>query len=128
MDTKKIIFLSSKVFLGFPMIIFGLNKFLGFINVAPPNDATAQAFLGAMFTSYLYQLVAVVEIVGGILTLIPRTALIGALLLLPVVTNIAAFHFAHDLPGNGLWLLPLFTQIAVLYFFKDNLQQLIKLT
>ena len=34
------------------MLIFGLNKFFGFIPVEPPADNTAQQFMGAMFTSY----------------------------------------------------------------------------
>ena len=49
------------------MVIFGLNKFFGFIPVEPPIDPIAQSFMGAMFTSYLFIVVALVEIVGGIL-------------------------------------------------------------
>ena len=124
MNTQKIIFLSAKFLLGFPMIIFGLNKFLGFIAVDPPADPTAQSFLGTMFSSYLYLIVAFVEIIGGILVLIPKTALIGTMLLLPVITNIAAFHFAHDLPGNGIWIFPTIMQVVVLSFYTDHLKKL----
>lgn len=82
------------------MIVFGLNKLLGFLETPPPEGLEAQVFLGAMFTSYLGKLVAVFEVAGGILLLIPRTSFIALLILAPVVLNIAVFHFAHDFVGK----------------------------
>ncbi|MEM7297876.1 MAG: hypothetical protein AAF391_06380 [Bacteroidota bacterium] len=125
MDTQKIIFLSVKVLLGTLMIVFGLNKFLGFIPVEPPTDATAQTFLGTMFSSYLYKVVALVEIIGGVLLFVPKRAFLGTLLLLPVMFNIVAFHVAHDMPGNGIWLAPTFLFVAVLVFFRDKMKALV---
>ncbi len=88
------------------MLVFGLNKFFNFIPVTPPVDPTAQQFLGTMFTSYLFVVVALAEIVGGILLLLPKTRFLGWLVLLPIIFNIIAFHIAHDFIGNGIWLLP----------------------
>ncbi len=124
MDTHKIIFSVTKLLLGLPMIIFGLNKFLGFIQIDPPVDPAAQTFLGAMFTTYLFRFVAIIEIVGGIMLLIPRTAFIGTLMLLPIIANIVLFHLAHDMPGNGIWVFPTIMTVSVLYFFKDNFKSL----
>lgn len=112
--------------LGILMIIFGLNKFLGFIAVDPPADPVAQAFLGNMFTTYLFKVVALVEIVGGILLLVPKLRLLGWMLLAPVVFNIVAFHVAHDFIGNGIWLLPTVLFIWVGINFRASLSQLIK--
>ena len=92
--------------LGILLLIFGLNKFLGFIPVEPPADPTAQQFMGTMFGSYLFVVVALAEIIGGVFLFIPRLRFAGWLLLLPVVFNIVAFHLAHDFIGNGIWLLP----------------------
>ena len=100
---QKIAF-AARYLLGIPMIIFGLNKFFGFIDMPPPPGEAAQAFLGAMFTSYLAKIVAVTELVGGALLLLPKTAFIGLLMLAPVIANIVWFHLAHDMPGNGLWI------------------------
>ena len=36
------------------MLVFGLNKFIGFIPVDPPADPLAQQFMGAMFSTYLF--------------------------------------------------------------------------
>ncbi len=112
--------------LGLLMIVFGLNKFFGFIAVVPPEDATAQQFLMSMFGSYLFGVVAVAEVLRGILLFLNRTRYLGWLLLSPIVFNIVAFHLAHDFVGNGIWLLP--TALFVLggYFLKDNTIQLLK--
>jgi len=115
----------AKILLGVPLIIFGFNKFFLFANVAPPEGEIAQQFLGTMFGTYLAKFVGFIEIVGGVLLLIPKTSFVGMLLLLPVVANISVFHFAHDLPGNGIWLFTLATQIAVVYVFKDRFKTLL---
>ena len=125
MDTRKIIFLAAKVFLGTLMIIFGLNKFLGFIAIQPPADPVAQTFLGTMFSSYLFKVVAITEIVGGILLFIPRYAFVGMLILLPVMFNIIAFHIAHDMPGNGIWLGSTILYLVLIVFFTDRYKTII---
>lgn len=111
-------------FLALLMIIFGLNKFLGFIPVEPPADPTAQKFMGAMFSTYLFKVVAMAEIIGGILLVVPKTRFIGWLILLPVIMNIVAFHIAHDFIGNGIWLLPTLLFIAIGYFNKGRFKSL----
>ncbi len=88
------------------MIVFGLNKFMGFMAVDPPGDPVAQQFMGAMFSSYLYVMVGIAEIIGGILLLIPQFRLVGWLLQGVIIFNIIAFHLAHDFIGNGIWLIP----------------------
>lgn len=109
--------------LGFLMIIFGLNKFLGFIAVDPPADPVAQSFLGTMFTTYLFKVVAVIEIVGGALLMVPKLRFLGWLILSPVIFNIAAFHVAHDFVGNGIWLLPSILFVWVGVNFRTSLSQ-----
>lgn len=102
--------------LGVLMIIFGLNKFLGFIPVEPPANETAQKFLGTMFTSYLFVVVALSEMLGGALLFLSKTRKWGMLILAPVVFNIVAFHIAHDFIGNGIWLLPTILVFVGMYY------------
>ena len=98
------------------MVVFGMNKFFNFIPVEPPSDPIAQQFLGAMFTSYLYIVVAIAEIVGGILLLLPKTRFLGWLVLLPILFNIVMFHLAHDFIGNSIWLLPTILFIVISWY------------
>ena len=114
------------ILLGLLMMIFGLNKFLGFIQVEPPADQTAQVFLGTMFTSYLFWLVGIIEVVAGILFIIPKLRLIGWIVLLPVMINIVAFHIAHDFIGNGIWLLPTVLFCVVAYAHREKLSNSFK--
>jgi len=111
--------------LGLLMLVFGLNKFLGFIAVELPSDPIAQQFMGAMFSSYLYAAVGVAEILGGLLLILPKTRFTGWLILLPIIFNIVAFHIAHDFIGNGIWLLPTLLFIALSIFIKDKISSLI---
>lgn len=121
---KKKIETVSAVLLALLMIIFGLNKFIGFIAVAPPDDPVAQQFLGAMFTSYLYIVVGLIEIIGGFLLLLPRFRFIGWLLLGVIIFNIVTFHITHDFIGNGIWLIPTCLFIIMGYFQIPNLTTL----
>jgi uncharacterized membrane protein YphA (DoxX/SURF4 family) len=116
---------AATAFLALPFIVFGLNKFIGFASPPPPTDPVAQAFLGAMFTSFLAPLTGAIEIVGGLLVFVRRTAFLGWLLLAPIVVSISAFHIMHDMPGNGIWLISLLCFAVVGYGHKDRIADLI---
>ncbi|MEM8999357.1 MAG: hypothetical protein AAGB24_03765 [Bacteroidota bacterium] len=105
------------------MVVFGLNKFFGFIAVQPPVDPISQQFLGMMFSSYLFVVIALGEILGGTLLFIPRTRVLGWLMLTPIMFNIIAFHVAHDFIGNGIWLTPSLLFLAEGYLLrKENVK------
>lgn len=80
---------------GLSFLNAGLNKFFNYIPV-PPDMPESQV---TMFTAmdqigWLFPLVAVVEIVGGILLVIPRFRALGALMLFPILVGIIIIHFA----------------------------------
>jgi putative oxidoreductase len=124
---KNYINIGFRVLLALPFIVFGLNKFLLFANTPPPTDPTAQAFLGAMFGSFLAKLVGATEILAGILLVFNRTSFLGSLILLPVTVNIAAFHLSHDNPGNGIWLITTALHAIVIYLQREKWSQLTSL-
>ncbi len=120
MMKKELIVQIAKYLFALHLIIFGANKFLLFANFPPPTDETAQLFMGGMFGTYLAKLVGLVEIIGGILLLIPKTSFIGFLMLLPVVANIVMYHIAHDMPGNGIWLFTLALSLIIAFGEKEQ--------
>lgn len=115
---------TAAILLGMLMLTFGINKFSGFIAVEPPSDPTAQQFMGAMFSSYLFVVVAIAEITGGILLLIPRFRFAGWLIQGVIIFNIVAFHIAHDFIGNGIWLLPTLLFLVVGFFQIKNISKI----
>lgn len=124
---KKYLNLAATVALALPMLVFGLNKLLSFASMPPPEGEEARVFLTAMFTTYLVKVVAWTEIIGGALLLYRRTSFLGVLLLLPVVFNIAAFHIAHDMPGNGIWIVTTALYAVVAYIHKNQFKTLAEL-
>lgn len=122
---KKLIFKIARYLLAFMMIVFGANKFLGFIEMPPPQGELAQKFMGAMFTTYLFKVVAITQIIGGVLLMIPKTAFIGLLMMLPIVVNIVGFHLFHDMPGNGMWLFVVLIIGIIALGYKDQFSKLI---
>jgi len=104
----KIVALIARVLLGLVFLVFGLNLFLHFIHMPPP-EGQAGAFFGALFVSgYIYP-IAVLQVVGGLLMLSGRFIPIGLVLLGPVIVNIVLFHICLDPKG-----LPMAIGVAVL--------------
>ena len=81
-----------RILLGLMVLIFGLNKFLQFMPM-PPLPEVAGEFMGALVNSgYLMVLVAVVEIVAGVMLLINRSQPLALIMLFPILLN-AFFKF-----------------------------------
>lgn len=88
--------------LGLAFIVFGLNYFLNFIPMPPPEKGTPPAmFLGAMAGSGYFAFVKILEIAGGLLVAIPKTRNLGLLVLGPIIVNILAFNIFFT-NGAGL--------------------------
>ena len=89
---KKIITVISILF-GLLFINSGLNKFFNYVPM--PKDMPEQmmkVMQAFMQIGWLFPLVAVAEIVGGILFMIPRFRALGAIVILPVMTGIVLTH------------------------------------
>lgn len=59
---------------------------------APPEGTPAAHFMTAFAPTGYMHFVKIIELLGGLLVIIPRTRNIGLLFLGPVVINILAFH------------------------------------
>jgi uncharacterized membrane protein YphA (DoxX/SURF4 family) len=93
---------------GLMFINAGLNKFFNYMPM-PENmpEDTMKMVTGMMAITWLMPLIAVAEIVGGILFIIPKTRALGALVLLPVMVGIVLTHLMVD-PSGLLLALALF--------------------
>lgn len=89
---NKILFVVCLLF-GLLLINGGLNKFLNYMPV--PADMPAEMmkdFQALTEISWLLPLIAVAEIVGGILIILPQTRALGAIIVFPVYVGILLTH------------------------------------
>ncbi len=98
----KIITIILRVLLGAPFLIFGLNKFFGFIEM-PPMEGEAGQFMGLLFQSGYLHVVGLVEVVCGALILVGLFTPLALVVLMPVCINILLFHLLLA-GGSGIEL------------------------
>ena len=108
----KIAAIIARVLLGLIFVVFGSNIFLHFIPMPPPPPTLAGDFSKALFLSHYLHVVALFQIVGGLILLIGRFVPLGLTLLAPVIVNIDLVHILMDPSG-----LPLAAVISILLIF-----------
>ena len=85
---RKILFVFSLLF-GLMFINAGLNKFFNYMPAPKDLPESMLKVMGAfMEISWLMPLVGIVEIIGGILFIIPKYRALGALIIFPVMIGI----------------------------------------
>jgi uncharacterized membrane protein YphA (DoxX/SURF4 family) len=88
----KIVTLIARILLGLIFVVFGLNGFLNFLSMGPMPTGLAGQFMGALFLSHYYWVVATLQIAGGLLLLVNRFVPLALVLLGPVIVNILCYH------------------------------------
>ena len=88
--------------LGLMFIAFGLMFLLDLVpeQPPPPEGSPMALFMGALAPTGYLTFVKVLEVLGGVLVAIPRTRILGLLVLGPILVNIVAFHVF--ISGDGI--------------------------
>jgi len=96
---QKILTVLSVLF-GLMMLNGGLNKFFNYMP-APDDlpEPMMNDFIAFMEISWLMPLIAITEIVGGVLFMIPRTRALGALVIFPIMVGILLTHIIVEPSG-----------------------------
>src|SRR2546430_13289722 len=108
----KIATIIARVLLGLIFVVFGSNIFLHFIPMPQPPPGLVGDFTKALFVSHYLHVVAVFQIVGGLLLLIGRFVPLGLVLLAPVIVNIDLVHILMEPSG-----LPMAAVVSILLVF-----------
>ena len=123
---KSKILLAAQVLLGLIFVLFGVNFFVPFIPIPPPNEA-AGAFLGALFgTGYMFPWIKVTEIICGLALLTGMFAPLALIILAPIILNIAGVHFILDTGGAPMTAAILVLSLLVAYRQKNAYAPLLK--
>ena len=107
----KVLTIIVRSLLGLTFVVFGLNAFLQFIPLPPPQGLAGD-FMKALLVSHYYYVVAILQIAGGAICLLGRFVPLGLTLLCPVIVNILLFHIFLEPSG-----LPLAVVVSVLALF-----------
>lgn len=119
MKSKLLTILS--VIMGLLLINGGLNKFFNYMPV--PDDLApelAKDFAALIEISWLMPLIAIAEIVGGILIMAPKTRALGALVIFPVMVGVLLTHIFVD-PSQ--LIVPLVIWAILIWIIIDNKQK-----
>ena len=101
---QKITFVLSLLF-GLFFINAGLDKFFHYMPM--PKDISPElmkAMGGIMAISWLMPLIAVAELVGGLLIILPKTRALGAIIVFPVMVGIVLTNTVTDTSGLPMTL------------------------
>src|ERR1700681_8607 len=94
---------------GVIFLVMGLNGFLNFIPMPPP-DGIAGQFIGALYVSHYLWVIFAFQVIAGVLLLGNRYVPLAVAVLAPVIVNILSFHALMAPSG-----LPLAVFVAVLW-------------
>ena len=123
---KKILFVVSLLF-GLMFINAGLNKFLNYMPV--PTDLPEnmmQMMTAFMQIGWLMPLIAVAEIVGGILFIISKTRALGAIIIFPVLVGIVLTHITVAPSGLPIALILMGIEVWVMIENREKYLPMVK--
>jgi len=110
----------ARVLLGLVFAVFGSNAFLHFIPM-PPMQGQAGAFIGALVSSGYIYVIALLQVVGGLLLLIgARFVPLGLTLLGPVIVNIMLYHIFLDPSGLPMACVICVLALFLLWVYRDR--------
>lgn len=110
---------AARLVLGAIFTIFGLNGFFNFMST-PEMPEAAGAFLGALAASgYMFPMIKIVEIVGGVMLLLGRYVPLALVLLAPGIVNITLFHVFLAPGGLILAAVLLALELYLAWSFRD---------
>ncbi|MBF2708012.1 DoxX family protein [Flavobacterium soyangense] len=123
---QKIIFVISLLF-GLMFINSGLNKFFNYIP-APADlpEKLVKTMKAFMEIGWLFPLVAVAEILGGILFIIPKFRALGAVVIFPIMIGILLTHILTAPSGLPIALVLFAINLWVIYENRDKYLPMVK--
>jgi len=104
-----------RILLGLILLVFGANKFLQFMPTPPMEGAPAD-FMGALFaTGYMFPMIAITEIVAGVLLLTNKWTGLALVLTATISVNIVLFHLVLAPSGIAAAALVAVLNAALIY-------------
>ncbi len=123
---KKILFAVSLLF-GLVFINAGLNKFFNYIPMPKDLPESMMKVMGAfMEISWLMPLIAVAEIVGGVLFITNKYRALGAIIIFPIMIGILLTHIINAPSGLPIAIVLLAINLWVIIENREKYMPMIK--
>jgi len=123
MKTVKLVL---RLLLGAGMIMFGLNKYLHFMDM-PPMDPAMGEWMGAIGkTGFMFPIAGAVQIITGLAFLLNKFVQLALIILLPVMLIAFLSHLFLDIagiPGSAVFLALIIFQMVS---HKESYKELFK--
>ena len=113
-----------RILFGLFCLIFGLNKFLGFMPF-PEIPGDGGSLMGIYATSGFFKIIGVLEILGGLALLLNKFVPLSLTFLVAIMFNAFLFHALHDIPNIGGAVLGLVLGLLLVYANKDRFTELL---
>jgi len=115
----------ARYILALILIVFGLNKFLQFLP-PPEMGEAAGAYMGGLAGSgYFFPLLALTEIVTGLLLAINKYVGLALVILAPVSLNIMLFHVSMEPASGMIGYVVFILNFFLIYTNKDKFSSLL---
>jgi len=105
----------------------GYVKIMGerFASGLPSNNPLGHYFDALHLTGYYYTFIGITQIIIAILLLIPRTALLGAMMYFPIIVNICVLTYATRFDGTRLVTMMVLASLFLLIWDYDRLKYIL---
>jgi uncharacterized membrane protein YphA (DoxX/SURF4 family) len=121
---NSIVTMALRIVLGLILIIFGANKFIGFMP-SPELPEAAGNFMGALAkTGYMFPLMGAIEVIVGLLLILNKWVPFALILLAPLAVNMIVFHLKLAPAGIGPAALVTILGIVLIYANWDKYKAL----
>lgn len=123
--------MNSKIELGIRMlfgllcIVFGLNKFIGFMPM-PPIPGDGGVLMGIYSTSGFFVLIGALEVLGGLALVVNKFVPLALTILVAIMFNAVIFHLLHNIAGIGAAALGMVLSLALVYMHKERFADLLR--
>ncbi|HEX6225508.1 MAG TPA: DoxX family protein [Chryseolinea sp.] len=115
-----------RIVLALGFIPSGIVKIMGERFTDLPVNHPLGHYLEALhLTGYYYPFIGVLQLIAAVFLLIPRTALLGAIIYFPIILNICVLAYAVRFEGTRITTLMLLANLYLLCWHYDRLKHLL---
>jgi putative oxidoreductase len=110
---------------GVMLVIFGSNKFIGFLP-EPEITGAAATYLGGLAASgFTFKVIGLIEVLVGIALLANKYVPLALILMAPISVNIFLYHVLLDLPNSPVGIAVFAFNLILLFSHKKSYDTLL---